>query len=232
MTTNKDEIAFENAIKSLEATAASMGAHLETDSTARRSYAKQINAVSNSLRADVHAGKLTWLQAADQACRTRNLLMEIIRARSTPVGRAWAEKLKPTGHPFNTIVAKKTIDVFGSGANFQRLSESQKNKVYAAIVTSSGKSNVDVNAKLAKLSAAGRGLIFISIAISTYNVLTASNKGIAIKREIAVTSAGVAGSIAAGALAGLACGPAAPACVTVGAFVGGAVAAFGAGYIW
>ncbi|MDR7050024.1 hypothetical protein J2X54_002479 [Duganella sp. 3397] len=120
MTTNKDEIAFENAIKSLEATAASMGAHLETDSTARRSYANQINAVSNSLRADVHAGKLTWLQAADQACRTRNLLMEIIRA---------------------------------------------------AIATSSGKSNVDV-------------------------------------------------------------GPAAPACVTVGAFVGGAVAAFGAGNIW
>ena len=75
-------------------------------------------------------------------------------------------------------------------------------------------------------------MIFISIAISTYNLLTASNKGSAIKREIAVTSAGVAGSIAAGALAGLACRPAAPVCVTVGAFVGGAMAAFGAGYIW
>lgn len=99
------------------------------------------------------------------------------------------------------MVAKKTVEVFGSGANFQRLSESQKNKVYAAIVTSSGKSNIDVNAKLAKLSSAGKGLIFVSVAISTYNVLTASNKVGAIKREMAVTSAGFAGSIAAGALA-------------------------------
>lgn len=39
-------------------------------------------------------------------------------------------------------------------------------------------------------------------------------------------------SIGAGALAGLACGPGAPVCVTIGAFVGGALAAFGAGFIW
>ena len=140
--------------------------------------------------------------------------------------------MKPKGHPFNTIVAKKTIELFGNGASFQQLSTTQQNKVYPAIVTSSGKSNIKVTGKLAKLSLAGRGLIFVSVAISTYNVLTSSNKAGAIKREIAVTGAGIGGSIAAGALAGLACGPAAPACVTVGAFVGGALAALGAGYIW
>jgi len=32
--------------------------------------------------------------------------------------------------------------------------------------------------------------------------------------------------------AGLACGPGAPVCVTVGAFVGGALAAFSTGWIW
>lgn len=222
MTSNADELAFENAIKSLEATAASLATHLEIDSAARRSYAKQIAAVSDGLRSNVRTGKLTWLQAAEQAHQTRNLVMEAMRTRSTPVGRAWAD----------TIVAKKTIELFGNGANFQQLSTTQQNKVYAAIVTSSGKSNVKVTGKLAKLSPAGRGLIFVSVAISTYNVLTASNKAGAIRREIAVTGASIAGSIAAGALAGLACGPAAPACVTVGAFVGGALAAFGAGYIW
>lgn len=232
MTSNADELAFENAIKSLEATATSLGAHLEIDASARRSYAKQIAAVSDGLRADVRMGKMTWLQAAEQAHQTRNLVMETMRARSTPVGRAWAEKLKPKGHPFNTIVAKKTIELFGNGASFHQLSKTQQNKVYAAIVTSSGKSNIKVTGKLAKLSLAGRGLIFVSVAISTYNVLTSSNKAGAIKREIAVTGASIGGSIAAGALAGLACGPAAPACVTVGAFVGGALAAFGAGYIW
>ncbi len=50
--------------------------------------------------------------------------------------------------------------------------------------------------------------------------------------EATAASAGIGGSIAAGALAGLACGPGAPVCVTIGAFVGGALAALGAGFIW
>ena len=57
-------------------------------------------------------------------------------------------------------------------------------------------------------------------------------KSTAIKRELVTTTAGMGGSIAAGALAGLACGPGAPVCVTIGAFIGGALAAFGAGFIW
>lgn len=47
-------------------------------------------------------------------------------------------------------------------------------------------------------------------------------------KEVAVTGAGIAG----GALAGLACGPGAPVCVAIGAFVGGALAAFGTDYFW
>jgi len=50
--------------------------------------------------------------------------------------------------------------------------------------------------------------------------------------EIAVTGAGIGGGIASGALASLACGSGAPACVTAGAFVGGALAAFGACFAW
>ncbi len=51
------------------------------------------------------------------------------------------------------------------------------------------------------------------------------------RREVVSTGAGVAGSVAAGALAGLACGPGAPVCVTIGAFVGGALAAYGASFM-
>ena len=54
----------------------------------------------------------------------------------------------------------------------------------------------------------------------------------AARRELAVTGAGIGGGIAGGALAGLACGPGAPVCVTVGAFVGGALAAFGVDFFW
>lgn len=60
-----DEEAFENAIKSLEATAASVGMHLKIDSTARRIYAREIKAMSDNLRREVARGTLTWAQAAE-----------------------------------------------------------------------------------------------------------------------------------------------------------------------
>jgi hypothetical protein len=82
------------------------------------------------------------------------------------------------------------------------------------------------------LSRAGRGLIVLSIGVSVYTVATADDPVDAAGRELAVTGGGVGGGIAGGALAGLACGPGMPVCVTVGAFVGGALAAFGVDYFW
>jgi hypothetical protein len=82
------------------------------------------------------------------------------------------------------------------------------------------------------LSRAGRGLLVVSIAISVYSVANAEDKASAVRRELAVTGAGIGGGIAGGAVAGLACGPGAPVCVTVGAFVGGALAAFGVDFFW
>ncbi|NRR31370.1 hypothetical protein HSX11_14405 [Oxalobacteraceae bacterium] len=231
-TTPDNELAFENAIKSLEATTASLGVHLEVDSAARRTYAREVATMSAKLRSDVANGRLSWAQAAKEAQMTRNAVMEIIRSRSTPIGRALAQKLKLTGYTFNELIAGKTLQLFGSHAIFEKLSSLQQNKIFAAIVTSAGKANPKVSASLTRLSFVGRGLIFISVALSTYHIVTAKNKVKATKRELTTIGAGIGGSIAAGALAGLACGPAAPVCVTVGSFVGGAVAAFGAGYIW
>ena len=75
-------------------------------------------------------------------------------------------------------------------------------------------------------------LLALSVAISVYTVATADNKVEAATHEGAVFGAGIAGGIAGGALAGLACGPGAPVCVTLGAFVGGALAALGTDYFW
>lgn len=85
---------------------------------------------------------------------------------------------------------------------------------------------------MARLSYAGRGVIFLAVALSAYHIATSPNKMAAVRKELVVNGASVAGGIVGGAVAGLACGPAAPVCVTVGAFVGGALAAFGASYNW
>ena len=112
----------------------------------------------------------------------------------------------------------------------QNLSEAQKNKVYAEVVKSAGRSNPKVTATMRVASRAGRGLIVLSIGLSVYNIATSENPGETALREGVVTASGIGGGIAGGALAGLACGPGAPVCVTVGAFVGGALAAFGVDY--
>lgn len=227
-----DRSYFESSIRALEAEIANVGVHLAIDSSARQLYSKQIKAMSNALRTEVESGRLTWAQAARQAQETRNVIMELMRGRSTPVGHAIAEDMKRNGRTLNELIANKAQSLYGKDVLFDRLSPQQQNRVYAEIVESAGRSRPRVNALMAKLGSAGRGLVFISLALSVYNVANADDKVDAVKKEVAVTGAGIAGGIAGGALAGLACGPGAPVCVTIGAFVGGALAAFGTDFFW
>lgn len=227
-----DKSAFDSAIQALQLEIANAGAHLTIDSTARQAYSTQVQAMASELRGLATSGRITWAQAAQQAQETRNAIMAVIRNRSTPVGRAIAERLKRQGKTLNELIARKTLQLFGAGADFNRLPPESKNAVFAEIVKSAGQSNETVTATMRKLSRAGKGLLLVSLAISVYSVAKAEDKGAAARREVAVTGAGIGGGIAGGALAGLACGPGAPVCVTVGAFVGGALAAFGVDYFW
>lgn len=195
-------------------------------------YSIEIKAMSENLLRQVARRQLSWGLAAREANTIRNEILEIMRNRSTPIGRAYAEKMKATGKSLNTLIAEKTILLFGESADFKELSSSQKNKVFAEIVKSSGKSRPSINLTMSRFSRAGRSLIILSVALSVYEIAMAEDKIATTQRELAVTGAGIGGSIAGGALAGLACGPGAPVCVTVGAFVGGALFAFGASSFW
>ena len=223
---------FENEIRALEAQIANSGVHFALDGAARVTYAKQIKAMADELRAEASSGRITWVQAAEKAQMTRNSIMEVIRSRSTPVGRAMAQQLKREGKTLNELVARKASQLYGARVDFNRLSAAQRNAVYGEIVKSAGKSNPAVTATMRNLSRAGRGLLFISLALSVYTIANADDKPRAVAREASVTGAGIAGGMAGGALAGLACGPGAPVCVAVGAFIGGALAAFGVSALW
>lgn len=224
---SEDRAIFDRAMRSLESQIANVGVHVAIDSTTRLAYSREIKAMAAKLEKDAFAGKITWTDAAHQAQQTRNLVMEIFRRRSTPVGRAMAEYLKSKGYSLNELVARHSLRHFGESATFKTLSHSQKDVIYASIVRSAGISNLKVTTLLSRLSYAGRGLIVVSLGISAYNVATSTDKLSTTGREILSTSAGLGGGIAGGAIAGLACGPGAPVCVTIGAFVGGAIAAFG-----
>ncbi|MFE8646714.1 hypothetical protein ACFX58_16675 [Sphingomonas sp. NCPPB 2930] len=219
---------FEDAVQALESGIANAGTHAVLDAEARLLYARQIKAMSDELRQLASRGAISWFEAASQAQEARNLIMDMVRRRSTPVGRARAEAMKPQGKTLNSLVADKAAKLFGKGVDFNTLSKAQQDTVYAEVVASAGRGNEGVNAAMRRFSRAGRALLVLSLAISVYEIAVAEDKVQVAKREAVVTGSGIAGGMAGGALAGLACGPGAPVCVTIGAFVGGALAAFGA----
>ena len=231
-TEEDDKRLFENAMRVLEADIMSIGMHLAIDSDARHAYSKEIAAMSSELRSQVRRGRITWRMAAEQAQETRNVIMEISRKHSTPVGRAVAESLKLKGKTMDELIKKYTRVLFGEHTDFHNLNARKKNEVYAAIVESSGGSRPNVSKSMDKAGPTARGVIIISLAISVYTVANAEDKLQAASREVAINGASVVGAFSGGALAGLACGPAAPICVSIGAFVGGTLAAFGTSFLW
>lgn len=148
--------------------------------------------------------------------------MDVIRSRSTPVSRAMAQQLKSESKSLNELIARKAQQLYRPRAGFNRLSVAWQNAVYGEIVRSAGKSNPTVTANMRNLSRAGRGLLVVSLALSIYTVANAGDKPQAIAREATITGAGIVGGVAGGA----------PVCVTVGAFAGGALAAFGLSALW
>lgn len=222
-----EQTRFENLIRTLEAELANAGAHLTNDAAARQAYVREIRAMTSTLREQAQRGAMTWARAAAQAQEARNIVMDLSRGRTSPVGVAIAEAMKLKGLTFNALIASKVLKRYGSAAHFDKLTMPQREAVYADIVESAGRSRAGVTGHMRSAAYAGRGLLGLSLALSVYTVATAEEKLPAAGRELAINGAGVAGGVTDGALAGLACGPGAPVCVTLGAFVGGALAAFG-----
>lgn len=229
---SNEKTKFEGAVNVLQGDVSAAAARLSIDPHLRLEYSKRIKEMATDLRSKANSGIISWGEAALEAQETRNLIMEMVRTRSTPLGRAMAEKLKTSGITLNELVAKKTISLFGPKANFSRLSDVQKNQVYAAIVESAGKSNPQINRRMINLSRAAKGLIVMSIGISVYEIYASENRTSETGRQIAINGAGIAGAWAGGAIAGLMCGPGAPVCVLLGGFVGGALAAWETGSRW
>lgn len=123
-TKNREQ--FDAAINGLQGDVAA-AARLSIAPRLRLEYSRRIKEMADDLRSRVNAGLITWEQAAKEAQETRNLIMEMIRTRSTPLGRAMAERMKSSGKTLNELVAKKATSLFGPKTNFASLSEVQKN---------------------------------------------------------------------------------------------------------
>jgi hypothetical protein len=201
-TEEKDRRAFERAADALRADVTVMAAMVTHDGNIRATYSRKIAQITTSLRQEARAGRMTWAEAATEAQQLRNGTMNILRHRSSPIGRSIAEQLKRTGRTLNELVAKYTIEFYGSGANFAILSTAQQDAVYGMIVERAGQPRQTVSTLAKHASRLGGSLLMLSLAVSVYNVATAEDRLQSAGREAATLGAGVgAGSQAACLLA-------------------------------
>jgi hypothetical protein len=198
----------------------------------RGQYQFAIRAAVDKVREEAIAKRISWNAAAERLQRLRNDLMDMMRSRSSPAGRAWAEFFKPKGLTLNALIAKYTIDKFGVNAVFEALSPAQKDAVYAEIVSAAARSDAGFDLTAHRVGQVSRGLLLLSVAISVYEAMTSDEPVRTAAKEATMTAGGIAGGVAGGAIAGLACGPGAPVCVTIGAFAGGALAVLGVSSVW
>lgn len=98
---------FESALNALQGDISAAAARLSVDPRLRLEYSRRIKEMAADLRARANVGMITWEKAAIEAQETRNLIMDIVRHRSTPLGRAMAERMKKSGVTLNELVAKK-----------------------------------------------------------------------------------------------------------------------------
>ena len=229
-TMNTERDTLDLALKALIADTATFARTFIKDPQLRLQYNIKAQETARQYLQMVNSGKMSALQAAQEASTLRNEVLNLIRSKSTSFGRAYAESIKAHGKSFESLAQDKARKLFK--VDFKQLTISQQEAVYREIVESSGRPNAKVNAQAKNFSRLGKGLLILSLSVAAYNVATADNKVRALGNEGAALGGGLAGGAAGGALAGLACGPGAPVCSTIGIIIGGALGGIGADYVF
>jgi hypothetical protein len=218
-----DRNLLEASLSQMESQALNFAQRFINDSQVRMSYIKQTKKLSEEYRLKVKSGALTASKAAKQVQEIRNHILEAHRLKTSDIGKSVAVKLKQNGLTLAELTDKYAHKKFN--ASFANLSPTNQKSIYLEIIESADRARPSMNALASKYSKLGRGLIVVTLGAAVYNITFAENKARAVAREGAIIGGGFIGAAAGGSAAGLACGPAAPFCVTLGVFVGGALAA-------
>ena len=209
-----DDTTVRREVDALEATAAGAATWTSLDAAGRSRYNQLARKLGEEIWARYKAGNLSAADAARLAQQMRNEIMTIIRARSSPYGRARAAALKQRGKTLEELADKYARPRFQRG--FYDLSAAEQGGVYEEIIRAAGRPNAAVNAEARMLGRLSKGLWVVTAIVIIWDVSTASDKVEAAMRDLAAVALGVAGSMAAGAMAGVLFGP-------VGAVIGGIV---------
>ena len=212
-------------IAELEVAAANFAQRFILDANIRKKYIESVSKFSGELQDKIKRKQISPQAAARQAQNMRNTIMNAMRGKTSDFGLAIARFLKKEGKTLSQLEAKYAQELFKF--DFEKINHNQRNEVWRKIVSKAGEPQVRASNGAIWLGRAGRGLFVFTIAISAYHIAKAEDKVRAATNEGVALAGGLAGASALGA-SGLACGPAAIACVPLGIFIGGILGATGA----
>lgn len=220
MAQKRPDPTLEAALHQLETTAVNAAYQATNIGAVRSEYIRRTQELTRSLRAAHANGEMSASAAAQVANEMRNVIMEQARARSGAVGRAMARQLKAKGLSLDEVLGKLSQRAYGKA--FDQLDNAQQTNVFLEVVESAGRARPSATRFAARAGAAGRALFVLGIGIAVYNIANAQDPVWQTGREASNLGGGLAGSIGAGALAGIWFGPVG---VAIGAFVGGVAGA-------
>lgn len=202
--------ALEITLTAIQGQASAFGMMGVSDSKLRHEYNKKAQAFVNEIRQQLKSKQITIKQAAEIASQSRNMLMDQIRVKTSPILLSYVQKHKKNGLTLAFLQNKYAQSLYK--ATFENLSEHQKKGVWTEIVAAANRPNAKFNAQSIKLGYAGKAFWFLSAGIGVYQVAAADDKVKAAGSVAATTGGGILGSMAGGAAAGLVCGPGALVC--------------------
>jgi hypothetical protein len=222
----KQHAVLEESLRAMEAEAIAFAQRFIQNASVRANYIAESQKASAETMALVEAKKLTPQAGAARAHALRNSILDASRLSSSDIGRAVAEAEKATGKTIQQLMEHYAKKLHGRA--FNQLSAAEQDVVFLEIIRASGRPNPRFSASAARLGKVGKGVLVVTIAIAAYTIAASDRPGREAAKQGTTIAVGFMGSVAGGAAAGFVCGPGAPVCVGVGAFVGGLAFALGA----
>lgn len=214
---------LDRALELMEGSALRFSLDAISDEKIRASYTKNIKRMSQQIRDDVKAGRITAQEGVKFSHEMRNKIMMEHRKFTSAQGLAIAQRKKKDGKGLKTLLDIYSENFFQKG--YDSLSDVEKNKVHYAILESSGRDNARFTAGTKKMLVMGKLGVLVTAALATYQILNADNKPKEAARQGIIVGSGAVGGVLAGMGVSALCGPGAPICaiavVLAGTIAGG-----------
>lgn len=119
-----------------------VGADMSNDAHTRARYISQIQRISSTAKADITAGRTSYLEAAEYCHAMRNQVMDEHRKLTSTQGLAMVERIKTTPPSLIALFERYAQQLFD--CSYENLSAEQQQRIHLEVIEASGRSNTEV----------------------------------------------------------------------------------------